>query len=324
MTPRPHLIPARHAPPTIGVYRTVLSAVRASSRPSPGGCAITSVLIPAAAVVLVGAVSQRMTGLGFALIAAPLLTLMSGPYQGIVLANLLALLVAGSVLAVSWREVEPRRAAALVPFGLLGVLPGVWVARTLSAGPLQTVIGLLTLLGLAGAIWRVVRNSRADRVAGRDRTTGGGRAEGFGTGRPVPGEPAAAHGPKSAPCGDPSPHPALTSLAGAASGFMTATAGVGGPALTVYALATAWRQAGFAATAQLNFAGQAALALVLKDGQELPDPVECAVLLAAVGIGLALGHVLAGRVPDKAAHRAVIVIAVAGALATTVKGALLW
>ena len=42
-------------------------------------------------------------------------------------------------------------------------------------------------------------------------------------------------------------------VAGAASGFMNAAAGVGGPALSVYAVATQWPQAAFAATAQPYF-----------------------------------------------------------------------
>lgn len=249
-----------------------------------------------------------MTGLGFSLVAAPLLTLMMGPFQGIVLANLLALLVAVSVLAASWREVDLRRAATLVPFGLLGVFPGVWIARTLPTGPLQTVIGLLTLLGLTGAIWRAVRTSATHNTSATDGTTRTDRTSG--------------QAPGSA--GVPDPHTVLTGLAGTASGFMTATAGVGGPALTVYALATSWRQVGFAATAQISFASQAALALSLKGVQGLPDPVECTVLLAAAGVGLAFGHLLANRLPAKETRRALIVITVAGALATTVKGALMW
>lgn len=243
-----------------------------------------------------------MTGLGFSLVAAPLLTLMMGPFQGIVLANLLALLVAVSVLAASWREVDLRRAATLVPFGLLGVFPGVWIARTLPTEPLQTVIGLLTLLSLTGAIWRAVRTSATDGTTRTDRTSG-----------QAPGSP-----------GVPDPHAVLTGLAGTASGFMTATAGVGGPALTVYALVTSWRQVGFAATAQISFASQAALALSLKGVQGLPDPVACTVLLASAGVGLAFGNLLANRLPAKETRRALIVIAMAGALATTVKGALMW
>ena len=42
----------------------------------------------------------------------------------------------------------------------------------------------------------------------------------------------------------------VAAIAGAAGGFMNATAGVGAPALTIYAVATRWGQKSFAATAQ--------------------------------------------------------------------------
>lgn len=250
-------------------------------------------ILPAAAVVLVGAVSQRVTGLGFALIAAPLLTLLAGPYEGIVLANALALLVAFTVLASSWRQVDLRQAVRLVPTGLIGVLPGVWVARRLPQGPLQMTVGLLVLAGLGAAVLR----------SGALRPAGG--AEGAASESVEPGS-------------------AFTATAGAASGFMTATAGVGGPALTVYALSSGWEQTAFAATAQISFFTQAALSLGFKGVQDLPGAVACAVLVAATGVGLAVGHRLAPRIPAGLARRAMIVMAAAGALSTTIKGALSW
>lgn len=249
-------------------------------------------ILPAAAV-FVGAVSQRVTGLGFALIAAPLLTLLAGPYQGIVLANALALLVASTVLVSSWRQVDLRQAARLVPTGLVGVLPGVWVARRLPQGPLQMAIGLLVLAGLGAAVLR------------------------SGVLRPAGGAGAASSGLAA-------PGSAFTATAGAASGFMTATAGVGGPALTVYALSSGWEQTAFAATAQISFFTQAALSLGFKGVQDLPGAVACTVLVAAAGTGLAIGHRLAPRIPADLARRAMIVMAAAGALSTTVKGALAW
>lgn len=278
-------------------------------------------LIPAAAVVLVGAVSQRTTGLGFALIAAPLLTLMAGPYQGIVLANLLALFVAASVLAVSWRTIDRRRAAVLVPFGLLGVLPGVWVARALPPGPLHVVIGLLTLLGLGVALWRTRATSSAAPATGQAPTD-----RSAPVGNPAPS--AAAVSPRAAgvhrraeAASSGSRRPALlTAVAGTASGFMAATAGTGGPALTAYALATRWRQVDFAATAQVSFVGQAALAVGFKGVGELPGPMTLVVLCTAACAGLAAGHLVADRLPAEGTRRALLLIAVAGALATTAKG----
>ena len=43
--------------------------------------------------VVAGALTQRVTGIGFALVCAPLLVLIAGPFEGVVLSNLLGLTV---------------------------------------------------------------------------------------------------------------------------------------------------------------------------------------------------------------------------------------
>src|SRR5660398_269749 len=62
--------------------------------------------------VVAGAGTQRVTGLGFALVSSPLLVLVAGPFNGVLLANVLSLTVNLVVLAMTWREVEVLRAAA--------------------------------------------------------------------------------------------------------------------------------------------------------------------------------------------------------------------
>lgn len=233
-------------------------------------------LVPVAVVVFLGACTQRVTGMGFALIASPLLVLLIGPHRGIILVNLLGLMVSSTVLAATWRQIDRRRALLLVPTGMLGVVPGVYVAQRLPASHLQTVIGLLVLAGLAGALATPARPTTST--------------------------------------------PLLTTTAGFASGFMTATAGVGGPALTVYALATGWRQALFVATAQISFASQSVVSLGLKNVRDLPGWTACAGLLLAVTGGLVVGQLLTGRVPVRVARRGMIGLALAGALTTVVKG----
>jgi uncharacterized protein len=229
--------------------------------------------------VLVGAGIQRVSGLGFSLIAAPLLVLVLGPYDGISLNNTLAVGVAAATLALSWRQVDTRRALTLVPAGLVGVLPGVLVARTVPDAPLRVLIGGLVLLGLAVTVLT----------------------------------PRAALPPTTA----------VNLATGLASGFMTASAGIGGPALVLYAALTGWPQPAFAATAQLSFAGQSALALGLKGVPALGPYQWVLFALAAVG-GLLGGGVLARRVPPATAERLAIVLALLGAAATFTQGLLHW
>lgn len=115
--------------------------------------------------------------------------------------------------------------------------------------------------------------------------------------------------------------PVTTGCAGLASGFSAAAAGAGGPALTVYAVATSWPQPEFAATGQLSYAAQGAAALAFKG---LP-PVPAAWLgaaVAAVLCGLLTGHLAARRIDGARARRTAIAIAGLAALATVVKGLL--
>jgi uncharacterized membrane protein YfcA len=244
------------------------------------GCAVAYIIIPLALVVFIGAAAQRVTGLGFALMASPLLVLMVGPFEGVLLANMLALPVSATVLATSWRDVDARRALLLVPAGLVGVWPGVYTACNLPAGPLQVIIGLLILVGLASAL-----------VGPRLRFT--------------------------ATSGN-------TLGAGMVSGFMTATAAVGGPALTFYAITTEWEHRRFAATAQISFAIQAVLALLLKGFAHIPGVVPTIFLLIAIAAGLWFGQLATGHIPPERARKLTVFIALAGAVAATVKGALSW
>jgi uncharacterized membrane protein YfcA len=229
------------------------------------------------AAVFAGAALQRLSGIGFSLLAAPALALISGPHGGVTLTNLLAVVVALTVFATSAWRVDRARALILLPAGLIGVLPGTVLSRLLPAGPLQIAVGAVTAAGLAAVLL-------APRL----------RAEA---------------------------HPVTTGCAGLASGFSSAAAGAGGPALTVYAVATGWPQPEFAATGQLSYATQGAAALALKG---LP-PVPAAWLgaaVAAVLCGLLAGHLAAHRIDGARARRVTIIIAGLAAVATVVKGLL--
>src|SRR5699024_4526939 len=99
---------------------------------------------------------------------------------------------------------------------------------------------------------------------------------------------------------------------GSASGVKTVDAGVDGPGMVAYELATQWEHRGFAATAQLHFAVLGAAALVAK--WSLPTlPVSgWALLLVMMVVGLLGGNVLARWVHGPRAMRWVIVVAMAG------------
>lgn len=103
---------------------------------------------------------------------------------------------------------------------------------------------------------------------------------------------------------------------GAASGFMNVTAGVGGPALAVYAVATGWSHRHFAASAQAHFALISILSLAAKGSLPSMPVSGWVVTLLAILVGIGVGERLAGRFAERTLMRLVIVLATAGAVMT--------
>lgn len=126
-------------------------------------------------VAVVGGFAQRVSGLGFSLIAAPSLALAVGPRAGVAVTNLLAMAVALAVLATSSRRLDIRRARILVPAGLIGVVPGTIAFYLLPANWLQVTVGAVTGLGLAAV--SIARRLRA--APSLATTTVAGLASGF-------------------------------------------------------------------------------------------------------------------------------------------------
>lgn len=241
-------------------------------------------LLAIALSVLVGAAAQRITGMGFALIASPALVILLGPFDGVIVVNLCAVLSSLLILPRVWRAIEWRRFSWLVLPAFVGTAAGALVA-TLVPGPvLQLGVGVLVVVALTVTLL----------VTRTEHTASG-------------------------------PSPAI--IAGTASGFMNASAGVGGPALSVYAVATRWPQAAFAATAQAYFVaiGFAALAGKLAaTGWAVPalEPGAWPLVIGALLVGLLIGELAHRHVSHRAARVAVIVIAYAGGTAALVDGAL--
>ncbi len=120
----------------------------------------------------------------------------------------------------------------------------------------------------------------------------------------------------------------VAAIAGVAGGFMNATAGVAGPAMTTYAVATRWDQRSFAATLQpvlllANLAaliGKSAVGVLPNDGA-LPWWI-WVVVASAVAAGVLLGSVLSRWITTAGARRAAVTIAALGGLVTLGRG--LW
>lgn len=230
--------------------------------------------------VIAGALTQRVTGIGFALVCAPLLVLIAGPFEGVVLSNLLGLVVSLVVFVSVWRDTEWRTCLLLVVPALVTIPIGAWVARTVPPAPLMVIIGTTVILALGA----VVMSERARVLRG---TTG-------------------------------------AVAAGGASGFMNVTAGVGGPAIVLYAVSTGWEHRKFVATFQMYAVITNLASLLAKGGLPRIAPSALVVSFVALAVGLAGGELLSRRVDHAVARSVAIGLAIAGATFTVVKGALAW
>lgn len=230
--------------------------------------------------ILLGAALQRVTGVGFALVAAPFLVAVLGPFNGVLVVNLFGTVTALAVFIRVFRQVEYRRVMLLLAAAMVATLPGAWVAMNVRADVLSVVIGVLILVALGGAV--LLR--RCSFMGGRAGAVAGGFT----------------------------------------SGFMNVTAGVGGPAVSAYAVASSWPQPAFAASAQLYFCVLGASSMLAKFSLPDLDVVQWLAGGAALLTGIAVGEVLARRVPAGVARRAVIVLSLVGALVVIAKGALEW
>ncbi|WP_413229885.1 TSUP family transporter [Kitasatospora purpeofusca] len=109
--------------------------------------------------------------------------------------------------------------------------------------------------------------------------------------------------------------------AGAASGFMNSAAGVGGPAVSLYAVNTGWTAREFVPNAQLYGVVVNIFSIAAKGVPHLAAPA-WSTTAAGIVLGAGVGQVLSDRVAERPARLVVLTLALAGGLVTLGKG--LW
>lgn len=237
--------------------------------------------------VLAGGALQRVSGMGFGLVAGPFVVLLVGPLEGVLLVNLtgavMALLLVGRML----RGVDWRRYALLSVTSITMTVPAALLLRGASTAALEIAVGLIVIAAMSLALVTSRLRSDRRRFSARD------------------------------------PRPLL--ITGVASGFGSVAAGIGGPPLAVYAVLDRWDPKSFAATAQPFFMTNALAAMTAKivlTGAAFPTLAwwEWALIGAAMLGSIGLGELLAPRVSREAARRVLIVLSYAGGIATLVRG----
>jgi uncharacterized membrane protein YfcA len=107
--------------------------------------------------------------------------------------------------------------------------------------------------------------------------------------------------------------------AGTVSGLMNAVAGLGGPALTLYAMATKWPMQQFVPTVQVYYLIINA-AFLLVNGLPVLDVTEIALLGCTIVLGIGAGDAIVRRVSDEEARRVMLCLALIGAITVIIKG----
>ena len=102
--------------------------------------------------VFLGAVSQRVTGMGFGLVSGPFLVLLLDPFSGVVLVNICGIIASGTVFVRTWREAEWGAFWTLTLGTVIGTIPGALLVAVLPASPLQVLIGLLIIVSLISSM----------------------------------------------------------------------------------------------------------------------------------------------------------------------------
>lgn len=235
-----------------------------------------SAVLGLAAAVFLGASTQRISGMGFALVSSPFIVMALGPYHGIMVVNLLGACSSLLIFLQVFRQVEYKKVALLLVPAVLMTFPGAWVASKMDGPWLSIGIAVMAILALGSSF--LIRNLPAAQSNG------------------------------------------LAIGAGAVSGFMSVTAGVSGPAIAGYAVASRWPQAKFAISVQLYFLVVSSSSLIAKGG--IPD-LSVAQWIACFGalvLGILLGNFLAPKIPPKFSRAFVVLVAFSGAISLLVNG----
>ncbi|OZM71621.1 hypothetical protein CFN78_19055 [Amycolatopsis antarctica] len=125
-----------------------------------------TLLVPLACLLLLAGALQRLSGIGYALVASPGLLAAVGPDEAVRLVAVTSIASCAVGIATTWRESRPFEACALVPFALLAIVPAGYFAAAVGDGVATLLCGLIVLPALAMALRPPRRMERVPRWLG--------------------------------------------------------------------------------------------------------------------------------------------------------------
>ncbi|MDP4586146.1 MAG: TSUP family transporter, partial [Microbacteriaceae bacterium] len=102
--------------------------------------------------IVVGAVAQRVAGMGYALTLAPLMVLALGPFDGPMVVNIAGAFSSALVFLQSKRSVDWKQFWILAVPAVIVIVPSAFFSVAFSGPALQIGIGVILLFALATSL----------------------------------------------------------------------------------------------------------------------------------------------------------------------------
>ncbi|ROR64751.1 sulfite exporter TauE/SafE family protein [Agrococcus jenensis] len=104
--------------------------------------------VVALVAVLIGAVGQRMIGMGWGLVVTPAIALVAGPLAAVLVVNLYGAIACLVILPQVWRDVDWRRLLWIAIPAVALMVPGLLLAKGLDTDLLRVVVGAIAIAGV--------------------------------------------------------------------------------------------------------------------------------------------------------------------------------
>jgi uncharacterized membrane protein YfcA len=125
---------------------------------------VLTVAVVLIVAVLIGALLQRITGMGLGLVAGPVLSVTLGPAAGVTVVNGLSVVNAANNAWAVWARTDWRRFAYLAGGLVLGSVPAAFVVTAIDGPWLLLTVGLLVMVALSVTIVKTDRLAVSPRA----------------------------------------------------------------------------------------------------------------------------------------------------------------
>ena len=99
--------------------------------------------------VFIGAIAQRIAGLGFALLVSPFLVILLGSHGGVLMVNVCGLVSSALIMLRVWKDIDWNMYRWLAIPAVCGSIPASAAAVYLPAAPMAVAVGAIVLVALS-------------------------------------------------------------------------------------------------------------------------------------------------------------------------------